>query len=57
MLELIQRILIGHAHRWEVINRVEVWDTGTMPDALILTQKCTIYGKLHNHRISNSACR
>lgn len=56
MLELLQRILIGHAHRWEVIERAEVWDGGRMPDALILTQKCSICGKLHNHRVSSSSC-
>lgn len=52
MIELLQRLFIGHVHHWEVVSRIEAWDQGgDRPKKLIWTQQCSICGKLHNHQI------
>ena len=53
MIELLQRLFIGHVHHWKPFKQTIVQDPGDVPEGIIITLQCEVCGKMKNHRIFN----
>lgn len=51
MIELLQKIFIGHAHRWETLKEIRVrtnYDNGGQTEEIRFYCRCKVCGK-HKH--------
>jgi hypothetical protein len=54
MIEFLQRLLVGHTHKWEEFHRINIMPVeGQTPTGMIIVLKCTECGILKNHKISS----
>jgi hypothetical protein len=54
MLELLRRLLIGHAHKWEIINEISgkcVNPLGGVGPCILYTLRCTECGAIKKKMI------
>lgn len=52
MKELLQKLLIGHAHRWEERSAHEVIKHGDrVPINILIVLRCSVCGCLKTHKI------
>lgn len=52
MIEFLQRILIGHNHKWTIERTVDVKEDGALlASKRILVLQCSICGSMKNHTI------
>jgi len=52
MIELLQRLFLGHSHKWTIHETMMVRnDGGDSYEGKIVVLQCEVCGKLKNHKI------